>query len=129
MPPHMAALAPPDPSVLADAALGRNAANPEFFADDVEITMNGIRAGVMDAVGANRVSEKQEIYLKAAFPGVPVRHAGAPVYAGQQLQSVMSVDSAAATLTPMLEPPTQLSLAQMLAKPKTTTAEVLEVSK
>lgn len=127
MPQYMGATAPPEPDVIAAAAAGRTDTNPEFFFDDVGATMSSIRSSVLDGAAPIRISDKQDIYLQAAFPGVPVRHGGTKLYAGTNLHSIISVDSAAATLTPVLKPPSNESLSQVLAAPKkTTTAEVLQ---
>lgn len=120
---HMDALAPPSDEVVASVRLAVSNANPELFWDDVELTTNGLRTGVLDAAVKMREADKQAIYLKAAFPSVPVRHAGQPLYQGQQLQSYVTVPSAAATLLPVLEPPTDVSLAKMLAAPPPAAAE------
>ena len=134
MPQHMGALAVPDVAgfgqgqglalapdygkEMSRAAYDRAVANPEFFFDDVKLTTKGIRAAVLDAVGTLRDTEKQDIYLNAAFPGVPTRHGSQPLYAGHQLQSRISVDSAASTLTPVLEPPSKKTLVELLSTPK-----------
>jgi len=109
--------------VVASVRLAVSSANPELFWDDVELTTNGLRTGVLDAAMFLREADKQAIFLKAAFPSVPVRHKGQPLYRGQQLQSYVTAPSAAATLLPVLEPPTDVSLAQMLATPPPPAAE------
>ena len=90
--------------------------DPELFWDGVELSNNGLPRANRGG-GAEREADKQAIYLKAAFPSVPTRHAGQPLYQAQQLQSWVSVPSAAATLLPVLEPPSDVSLAKMLATP------------
>ena len=120
---HMDALEPPSDEVVASVRLAVSNANPELFWDDVALSETGLRAGVLDAALKMREADKQAIYLKAAFPSVPTTHAGQPLYQGQQLQSYVTVPSAAATLLPVLEPPTDLSLAKMLATPKPPAAE------
>ena len=114
---HMDALAPPTEDRIASVRLAVSEANPELFWDDVELSNNGLRTGVLEAAEQMREADKQAIYLKAAFPSVPTRHAGQPLYQAQQLQSWVSVPSAAATLLPVLEPPSDVSLAKMLATP------------
>jgi len=114
---HMDALAPPSEDRIASVRLAVSEANPELFWDDVELSNNGLRTGVLEAAVQMREADKQAIYLKAAFPSVPTRHAGQPLYQAQQLQSWVSVPSAAATLLPVLEPPSDVSLAKMLATP------------
>lgn len=127
MPRYMGATAPPEPGIVAAAAAGRTDTNPALFSDDVGATRGAVRSSVLDGAAPMRLSDRQDLYLQAAFPGVPVRHGGTKLYAGTNLHSLISVDSAAATLTPVLKPPSNQSLAQMLAAPKkTTTAEVLQ---
>ena len=78
-PPHAASHAlthPHTPSRTLHPVAERSDANPEFFWDDVGLTAVSLRAGVLDAAQKMREADRQAIYLEAAFPGVPVRHAG-----------------------------------------------------
>ena len=102
--------------IAARLARERTNLNPQVFNDDLPRTKEAARAAVVDASGALRAIDRQELKLGRKFPTVPTHLAKAPVYSSQLQRTAMPTPSAAASLYPMLESPGPDSLSALLLR-------------
>ena len=103
--------------LTARLAVERTNLNPQFFQDDVPPTQTSLRKGIVDAALSISDADTQEAHLRRKFPSAPARLAAAPVYSSGLQRATMCTPSAAASLYPMLEQPSEGSLTALLQRP------------
>lgn len=114
---HLQSDTPDARTAAARIALERTTLNPQMFVDDVAPTERSLVLAVSDASVAFKAIKKQEAKLWTAFPDLPLRIGNAPTYSSGLQRATMPTPTAAATLHPMLEPPSTDSLSALLRKP------------
>mmetsp|Transcript_20467 Transcript_20467/g.55030 ORF Transcript_20467/g.55030 Transcript_20467/m.55030 type:complete len:273 (-) Transcript_20467:323-1141(-) len=101
-------------ALVAASARERIERNPQLFSDDIELSNEALRTGILQSAEALRGVALQEEYVTREYPGVPVEIGSSPLYSSNLQQTMVLSQTSATSLTPCLQTLPEASLAQML---------------
>jgi len=110
-------------ALVAASARERIERNPQLFNDDIELSNEALRTGILQSAEALRGVAVQEEYVTKTYPGVPVEIGVSPLYSSNLQQTMVNSQTSATSLTPCLQELPEASLAQVLREAPTRKAD------